>query len=92
MELLVEILIEIYMELMFLIVPQDKRRKKHYFAAAIIAIVLTLGIMAIGVWGIVWIVDQGNAWGWLPLSIAILLSAAQITFGILLYNRRNKHK
>ncbi len=92
MDIIFEILIEVYMELMLLIIPQDKRSKKHYYFAASIAIILTLCIIALGVWGIVLITDYANAWGWLPLSLAILFSLAQIGFGILLYIRRSKRK
>ena len=90
MEILFEILLEVYMELMFLIIPEDKRGRKHRGIAAVVAIVVTLGIMAMAIWGIVWIVEMNNPWGWAPLVIAIVLSVAQITLGILLYTRRNK--
>ena len=85
MELLIEILLEVYMELMFLIVPEDKRRKKHRIITVIIAIVITFGLIALGVWGVYLIADKKNLWGILPLTVAILLSIAQITAGIILW-------
>lgn len=85
MELLIEILLEVYMELMFLIVPEDKRRKKHRIITAIIAILITFGLIALGVWGVYLIADKKNLWGILPLAVAILLSIAQITAGIILW-------
>ena len=85
MELLIEILLEVYMELMFLIVPEDKRRKKHRIITAIIAIVITFGLIALGVWGVYLIADKKNLWGILSLAVAILLSIAQITAGIILW-------
>ena len=85
MELLIEILLEVYMELMFLIVPEDKRRKKHRIITVIIAIVITFGFIALGVWGVYLIADKKNLWGILPLAVAILLSIAQITAGIILW-------
>ncbi len=75
------------MELMFLIIPEEKRGKKHDVFVKIFAVVFTLGIMALGVWGVAWLID-GNLWGWLPLSVAIALSLAQIVSGIILYNRK----
>lgn len=90
MEIVFEILIELYMELMLLIVPEDKRGKKHGLIAKIVGVLCTLGIIALGVWGIVWIVDYGKALGWLPLGLAIVLSVLQITAGIVLYIRKNK--
>lgn len=92
MELLFEILIEIYMELMMLIIPEEKRGKRHYRIATIIAIVCTLGVMALGVWGIVLIVDKQNLLGILPLTVAILLSVMQIVLGIILFIKRNKNE
>ena len=92
MELLFEILIEIYMEMMMLIIPEEKRGKRHYRIATIIAIVCTLGVMALGVWGIVLIVDKQNLLGILPLTVAILLSVMQIVLGIILFIKRNKNE
>ena len=92
MELLFEILIEIYMELMMLIIPEEKRGKRHYRIATIIAIVCTLGVMALGVLGIVLIVDKQNLLGILPLTVAILLSVMQIVLGIILFIKRNKNE
>ncbi len=90
MDLLIEILLEVYMELMFLIIPEDKRRKKHRVVMTLIAIVLTFGLMALGLWGIYLLAEEKNGWGCLPLGIAIALSAVQIIAGILLYNKRTK--
>ena len=90
MDIVIEILLEIYMELMFLIIPEDKRNKKHLVVTKLIAVVCTLGIIALAVWGLVWIIDNKNAWGWLPLGVAIVLSIVQITLGVILFIRRNK--
>ena len=92
MDLLIEILIEVYMELMLLIIPEDKRGRKQRGLAAFIAILALAGIMALAIWGIVWIVDKANPWGWLPLMIALALSMVQIAFGIRLHIRKNKKK
>ncbi len=90
MDFLIDVLLEIYMELMFLIVPEDKRTKKHLLWVKLIAVAVMLGIFALAVWGLVWIIDDKNAWGWLPLGVAILFSVIQITAGILLFIRRNR--
>ena len=92
MDLLIEIFLEVYMELMLLIIPEDKWGRKHRSVATVLAILALLGIMALAVWGIVWIVERKNPWGWLPLGISIALSIAQITLGIRLYVRKNKKK
>ena len=92
MDIVIEILIEIYLELMFLIIPEEKRSKKHLIVTKMIAIICTLGVVALGVWGIVWIAEYHNLWGILPLSVACVLSVAQITLGIVLFVRRNKNR
>lgn len=90
MDIVIEILIEIYMELMFLIIPEEKRNKKALFLTKLIAVLCTLGIIALGVWGIILLADSHNLWGIAPLSIAIVLSIVQIVFGIVLHIRRIK--
>lgn len=90
MDILVEILLDIYMECMFLIVPEDKRSKKHYLWAKILAVVCTLGVLALALWGGVTVFEDKKLWGWIPLGIAILFSALQITVGIVLFIKRNK--
>ncbi len=90
MDILIEVLLDIYMELMFLIIPEEKRTKKHVFLAKLTAIVATLGILVLGVWGLVWILQEGKRLGWIPLGIAIVLSTIQIAFGIIITIRRNR--
>ena len=92
MDLLIEILLEIYMELMLLVIPEGKIGRKQRGIATVLAFLVTFGIMALAIWGIVWIVETNNPWGWLPLLLAILLSAVQIIFGVRLYIRKNKKK
>ena len=92
MEIVIEILLEVYMELMLLIIPEDKWGRKHRGIATVIAIISLLGIMAMAIGGIVWIVEKANPWGWFPLILAVVLSAVQITLGIVLYNRKHKRK
>ncbi|MBR2623149.1 MAG: hypothetical protein IKD15_02870 [Clostridia bacterium] len=92
MDILIEILLEVYMDLMLLIIPEDKWGRKYRGVATVIAILSLLGIMAMAIWGIVWIVEKSIPWGWLPLTLAVLLSAVQIGMGIVLYNRKHKKK
>ncbi len=90
MDILVEIFLEIYMELMLLIVPEEKRKKRHYIWATVVAIVVTFGVLSLGVWGGYLIWEKKNLLGILPLTFAIALSVLQITAGIVLYNKKNK--
>ena len=92
MDLLIEILLEVYMELMFLIIPEEKRKKRHRVIVVFIATILTFGLMALLLWGIYLLAEEKNVWGCLPLGIGILLSTLQIVAGILLRNRAKKAK
>jgi hypothetical protein len=90
MDILIEILLELYMELMFLIIPEDKRNKRYRRIAIIVAIVCTFGLMAMWIWGGYLIVERDNALGVIPIVIATILSAVQIGFGIYLRNKKKK--
>ena len=87
MELVIEIAIELYMELMFLAVPEKNASKKHIWIARIAAILVVLGIFALVIWGCVLIWEQNNLWGILPIAVAAVISLAQIIAGIILYKK-----
>ena len=89
MDLIVEILLEIYMELMFLVVPEKNASKKHIWIAKITAILMVLGIFALVIWGGVLIVDHNNLWGILPIAVAVVISLAQIIAGIVLFKKHH---
>lgn len=89
MDILVEILLEVYMELMLLIVPEKNVTKKHRICAKVFAIAVLLGIIALFVWGIVLIVDYRNLWGILPITIASVFSLFQIIAGIVFYKKNH---
>ncbi|MBQ8748816.1 MAG: hypothetical protein IJZ14_03325 [Oscillospiraceae bacterium] len=89
MDIVIEILLEIYMELMFLVVPEKNASKKHIWLARIMAITVVLGIFALVIWGAVLIVDHNNLWGILPIAIAVVVSLAQIIAGIILFKKHH---
>ena len=89
MEIVIEILIEIYMELMLLIVPEKNLSQNRIRIAKILAILVTLGVVFLFLWGLSLILEGENPWGILPFSVAILLSLAQIIAGILLYRKHH---
>ena len=90
MDFIFEILFEIFLELMFLIVPEDKVKSKTLHVLAItIALITTIGYIALFIWGVV-LIDRNNCWGALPIILAILMSLAQIIIGIVL--RADKKK
>ena len=88
MDIVIEILLEIYMELMMLIIPEKYVGKKMKLVATVLAILMVVGVFALAIWGIAWIAE-GNLWGIAPLGVAIVISLAQIVAGIILYNKNH---
>lgn len=88
MDIVIEILLEIYMELMMLIVPEKYVGKKMKIVATVLVILMIVGVFALAIWGIAWIAE-GNLWGIAPLGAAIVISLAQIVAGIILYNKNH---
>lgn len=89
MDIVIEILIELYMELMLLVVPEKNTTKKHIWIAKIVAVFVVLVVFAMVIWGGVLIADYNNLWGILPIAIAAVISLAQIIAGILLYKKHH---
>ena len=89
MELLAEILFEVYGELMFLIIPEKNRSKKYIWISKIIAVVVFLSVIALAIWGIVLIADYNNPWGIAPIAVAIVISLTQIIAGIILFKKNH---
>ena len=89
MELLAEILFEIYGELMFLIIPGKRMSKKYVIIAKAIAIVVFIGVIALALWGAILISDYNNLIGIVPISIAVVISLAQIIAGIVLFKKHH---
>ena len=89
MELVVEILFEIYGELMFLIVPEKNRSKRYIRIAKAIAVFAFLSVLALAIWGGVLIWECGNRWGIAPLALGVILSLIQIIAGFALYKKNH---
>ena len=89
MDFLIEFILEIYMELMMLIIPEKNVTKKHKLIAKLFAIFVLFITLALVVWGCVLIIDYNNLLGIIPLAIALLISLLQIIFGIILYKRNH---
>ena len=86
MEFLLEIVFEIYLELMMFIVPEKKATTKKYrIITAFIAIVVLVGVLALFIWGCVLICDYNNKLGIIPIVVAIVLSIFQIVSGFVLH-------
>lgn len=90
MEILIEILLEIYLEMMILIVPEKNVTKKQQLAVKLVAVAVVIGLTALAVWGAVLVANHGNMWGIVPLTVAVVLSLAQIVAGIVLYKKNHE--
>ena len=89
MELIAEILFEVYAELMFLIIPEKKRGKGYVLISKIIAVTVFLGVIALAIWGAILITDYDNLRGIFPIAAAVIISLAQIIAGVLLFKKNH---
>lgn len=89
MDIIFEIFLEIYGELMMLIVPESKWTKKKG-TIAIVAALNFIGVMALFLWGMVLLTDNGDILGWIPIFFAVVLSAVQIGLGIRQFIRNSR--
>ncbi len=74
-----------------LIIPESKWTKKKG-AIALVAVLNFIGVMALFLWGIVLLTDNGNPLGWIPIFFAVVLSAVQIGVGIYRFIRSCREK
>ena len=81
MDVLFEIFLEIYGELMMPIIPKSKWTKKKG-AIAVVAIVNFVGVLALFLWGVVLLTEKSDPIGWIPIFFAVLFSAVQIGIGL----------
>lgn len=89
MDILFEILFEVYGELMLLIVPGKGTDKKFRVISKIIAIVVVFGVIALALWGVYLILDKENLLGIIPLAFAVVISLFQIVAGIIFYKKNH---
>ena len=89
MDIIVEVLLEIYMEFMLLIVPEKNLSKKHIIIAKVIAITVIIGLFALTLWGVYLIADKHSMLGLLPISVAAAISVIQIALGIFFYKKHH---
>ena len=89
MDFIFEILMEIYMELMLLIVPEKNITKMHRGIVMILTVLEFVVMIALVFWGVVLIADCRNLLGWIPIAFVILISLFQIIAGIVLYKKHH---
>ncbi len=89
MELFLEIVFEVYVELMMYIVPEEKASSKKYRTIAIlVAAVILVGVLALFIWGCVLISDYDNKLGIIPIVISVVISIIQIIAGFILHDKK----
>ena len=89
LEIVFEILLEIYAELMMLIVPEKCSPTNRIRRAKIFVVCILILLLILLIWKIALFSDpQNRIWGIAPISIFILFPAIQIIAGIILYRRR----
>ena len=89
MELLAEIIFELYGELMFLIIPEKNASKKYILLSKVIAILVFFGVIALGIFGVFLISDKKTLLGIIPIAVAVIISLAQIIAGIILFKKHH---
>ena len=87
MDFLIELILEIYLELMTFFVPEKNLSKKHKIIAKTIAIAVAFSLLALALWGIYLLAEKDDLAGIIPLAISFGLSLAQIVLGIVLYKK-----
>lgn len=86
MEIIFEILFEMYLELMMFAVPEGKFKSQK--ARVIVGTVMTislLAILALFIWGCYLVSGRDSKLGVIPITAAIVLSIVQIIVGFALH-------
>ena len=88
-ELITEVLFEVYGELMLLIVPEKGGSRGFRLASKIIAVAVMLGVLALFIIGVVMLTEQNRPVGIILISAGGMISLIQITLGIILYKKNH---
>ena len=86
-DFLIEVILEVYLELMTAFVPEKNLSKKHKIIAKVLAVLVAFVLLGLAVWGIYLLVERANTLGIIPIAVALVLSLAQIILGIVLYKK-----
>lgn len=89
MDFIFEFIIEMYMELMFLIVPENISKKRAKIDAIILAVVMIIIVFALFIWGVILLEEKNSSKGFIPICIAVAISLIQIIAGFILYKKKS---
>lgn len=85
MDLLFEILIDMYVELMMSVIPEaDEASRKYRIIALAFALTGFILCAALFVWGGVLLFDRDNKLGLIPIVFSVAFSLAQIIVGLVI--------
>ncbi len=89
MEIVFEILFEMFLELMMFIVPEENRGSKKYRAVAFtVSLAVLVAVLALIIWGCILISDYNNKRGAIPITVAVVISIFWIVLGIVMNAKR----
>lgn len=89
MDILIEVVLDLYLELMVMIVPEKNVTKGMRVLAIIIAIVFAFGLPALFLFGVSLLFEKNTVWGLILIIVSALLVLAQIIAGIVLYKKHH---
>lgn len=89
MDFLLELVLEFYLELMFMVVPTENVTKKRKVLASIIAIFMAIALPALFFLGFHLSLDQDKPWGVMLMVFSGVLIVAQIVAGVVLYEKHH---
>lgn len=85
MDFLIELVLEFYLELMFMVVPTENVTKKRKILASVIAIVMAVGLPTLFFLGFKLSLDQDKPWGTMLMIFSGVLIVSQIIAGVVLH-------
>ena len=89
MDILIEVVLDLYLELMVMIVPEKNVTKGMRVLAIIIAIVFAFGLPALFLFGASLLFEQNTVWGLILMIVSAVLVLAQIIASIVLYKKHH---
>ena len=90
-ELFFTIIVEGYVELMGMIIPEKKRTSKTVRTlVAIFAVIMILGLIAMALFGMYFAAKERPVLGWCLIIGSVVLSIAQITLGLIMKSRKEE--
>ncbi len=90
-EFFFELIITLYVELMGLVIPEEKHSNKTVRTLiAIFAVLMVLGLIVMALFGMYFAANGRSLLGWCLIIGSIVLSIAQITLGIIMKSRKDR--